>query len=85
MKKLAFFALSIISIILIFPVYSSVVGQEGKQYSQLRVNSERIEKRIRELAEYGKNPHGGIDRVAFSEADIQGRSYIMSVMKEKSG
>jgi len=82
MKKLAFFALSIISIILIIPVFGSVIGQEGQQYSQLRVDSNRIKKRIMELAEYGKNPHGGIDRVAFSEADIQGRAYIISVMKE---
>ncbi len=82
MKKLAFIALSILSIILIFLLCGSFASQKGQQYSHLRVNSNRIENRIMELAEFGKNRHGRIDRVAFSEADILGRKYIMSIMQE---
>jgi N-carbamoyl-L-amino-acid hydrolase len=48
----------------------------------LRVNAKRLEQGILALAEFGKNPQGGVSRVAFSEADIQGRSYIMSLMRE---
>lgn len=48
----------------------------------LRVNSARIEQRILRLAEFGKNPQGGVSRVAFSEADSQGRAYIKSLMRE---
>ena len=48
----------------------------------LRVNSARIEQRILRLAEFGKNPQGGVSRVAFSEADSRGRAYIMSLMRE---
>ena len=48
---------------------------------QLRVNSERLEQRIVNLAEFGKGPNGN-QRVAFSDADIQGREYVMSLMKE---
>jgi N-carbamoyl-L-amino-acid hydrolase len=48
----------------------------------LRVNASRIEQRILALSQFGKNPQGGVSRVAFSEADIQGRSYIISLMRE---
>ena len=48
----------------------------------LRVNTKRIEQRILALAEFGKNPQGGVSRVAFSEADIQGRTYVISLMRE---
>lgn len=41
-----------------------------------------MERHILELAAFGKNPEGGVSRVAFSEADIQGRAYIMSIMEQ---
>ncbi|MEE9169885.1 MAG: Zn-dependent hydrolase [bacterium] len=50
--------------------------------SNLRVNARRIEQRILGLSQFGKNPQGGVSRVAFSEADIRGRDYIMSLMRE---
>jgi N-carbamoyl-L-amino-acid hydrolase len=34
------------------------------------------------LAEYGKNPQGGVSRVAYSEADLKGRQYVMSLMRD---
>jgi N-carbamoyl-L-amino-acid hydrolase len=52
------------------------------EFTNLRVNAERIEQRIKELSEFGRNPEGGVSRVAFSEADVQGREYIMSLMRE---
>jgi N-carbamoyl-L-amino-acid hydrolase len=55
------------------------VNHTGKN---LRVNSKRIEYRISELSKFGRIPQGGINRVAFSEADIQARQYIMSLMPE---
>ncbi|MGH7601136.1 MAG: Zn-dependent hydrolase, partial [bacterium] len=48
----------------------------------LRVNTKRLEQRILALAEFGKNPFGGVSRVAFSEADIQGRNYVIALMRE---
>ncbi len=60
----------------------SSASQKGPESGLLRVNSQRIEKRIMELAEFGQDPRGGISRVAFSEADIQGRAYIMTLMHE---
>ncbi len=34
------------------------------------------------LGNYGKNPEGGVSRVAFSLADIEGREYMMQLMKD---
>ena len=82
MKKFWLYAIFIILSALILLHSMSSAGKKGAEYGQLRVNSQRIEKRIMELAEFGKDPRGGISRVAFSDADIQGRAYIMAIMKE---
>ena len=34
------------------------------------------------LSQYGKNPQGGVSRVAYSEADRQGRQYAMQLMRD---
>ena len=51
-------------------------------FKELRINGKRLEQRISKLAEFGKNDQGGVSRVAFSDADIQGRDYLLSLMKE---
>src|SRR5262245_8906810 len=48
----------------------------------LRVNGPRISDHIQQLAEFGKNPQGGVSRVAYSEADKQGREYVVGLMRE---
>lgn len=50
--------------------------------SQLRVNSQRVNKRLAELSQFGKTPEGGTHRLAYSEADLQGREYAMKLMRE---
>ena len=50
--------------------------------SQLRVNGKRIMEHILALAEFGKNPQGGVSRVAYSEADKQGREYVLGLMRD---
>jgi len=46
-----------------------------------RGNALRMEERILALGKYGTNPQGGVSRVAYSAADIAGRAYVMSLMK----
>lgn len=48
----------------------------------VQVNEDRIEKRIFELAEFGKNEKGENYRVAYSDGDVAGRSYFMDLMKK---
>src|SRR5688572_3252466 len=50
--------------------------------SQLRVNGRRVNDHLRELSEFGKNPQGGVSRVAYSDADLKGREYAMKLMRE---
>ncbi len=50
--------------------------------SEMRVSRDRIEARILELSRFGRNPEGGVSRVAFSDADIAGRDYVMGLMRE---
>jgi N-carbamoyl-L-amino-acid hydrolase len=47
----------------------------------LRVNGKRIMDHILALAEFGKNPQGGASRVAYSDADKQGREYVLGLMR----
>jgi N-carbamoyl-L-amino-acid hydrolase len=48
---------------------------------QLRVNGTRLNQHLKELSEFGKNPQGGVSRVAYSEADRQGREYVIGLMR----
>jgi N-carbamoyl-L-amino-acid hydrolase len=47
----------------------------------MRVSGNRLNRRIAELAEFGKTPEGGVSRVAFSDEDIEGRRYAMNIMR----
>jgi N-carbamoyl-L-amino-acid hydrolase len=60
----------------------SQVAGETRPEAGLRVDADRIEQRIHALARFGANPQGGVSRLAFGEADIEGRGYIVSLMKE---
>jgi N-carbamoyl-L-amino-acid hydrolase len=45
------------------------------------VNGPRIVEHLTALSQFGKNPQGGVSRVAYSEADRQGREYAMGLMR----
>lgn len=49
--------------------------------SPIRVNGRRIDDHLIALSKFGANPQGGVSRVAYSEADLQGRAYAISLMK----
>ena len=46
------------------------------------VDGARLNRRLRELAPFGRTPEGGISRVAFSAADRSARELAMSWMRE---
>ncbi len=60
----------------------SQATEEQPPRADLRVDAARIEDRILALGRFGQNPQGGVSRVAFGEADIEGRRYVMALMKE---
>jgi len=49
--------------------------------TQLRINDARLLAHIKTLAEFGRNPQGGVSRVAYSDFDRQGREYAQGLMK----
>lgn len=59
-----------------------VAPVKGTRAPALRVDGERINRQIQELAQFGKNPYGGVSRVAYSEFDRQGREWAMTVMRD---
>jgi N-carbamoyl-L-amino-acid hydrolase len=46
------------------------------------VNGARLNSHLALLAEYGRNPEGGVTRLAYSDADKAGREYAMQLMRE---
>jgi N-carbamoyl-L-amino-acid hydrolase len=63
---------------------SSIIAQSaastGTGESLITVNKERLENYIITLANYGKDDNGETSRVAFSDADLQGRDYVLGLM-----
>ena len=46
------------------------------------VNAARLESTLKALSAFGAEPEGGVSRVGFSQADLDGRSYVMGLMRE---
>ena len=57
-------------------------GQGAVAAPSLRVDGDRINRQLVELSAFGRNPYGGVSRVAYSEFDRQGRDWAMGVMRE---
>ncbi len=47
-----------------------------------QINGDRLNLHLRELSEFGKNPQGGVSRVGYTDADRQGREFVMRRMRE---
>lgn len=59
-----------------------MTAKEDNIVKNLRVNPERLHHRLMELAKIGEIPDGGVSRVAFTREDIQGRGFIIALMKK---
>lgn len=46
-----------------------------------RVNGDRVIEHLNAMGAIGKNPGGGYDRIAYTEADRQGRDYVIGLMR----
>src|SRR5690242_11495848 len=61
---------------------SPLVAHAQANTKELRVRGPRIMQHLEALSQYGKNPQGGVSRVAYSDADRQARQYAMGLMRE---
>ena len=58
----------------------AALPQQGN-WKSWRVNGSRANKHLTDLSQFGANPQGGVSRVAFSDADVSGRRFMMELMK----
>lgn len=66
---------------LVFMGMGVLWGTWGHAEELPSANAERMESRIIALSQFGANSDGGVDRVAYSKADIESRGYIMGLMR----
>ena len=46
------------------------------------INAPRLQGWLRDMSQLGAREDGGVDRVAFSDADVEGRAFVRSLMEE---
>ena len=49
------------------------------------INADRLRKSLESLSEYGRNPEGGVSRVAWTEPDIQARRFVIDKLMSGIG
>jgi len=72
----------LVSLFCIYVVVLQCLHASAQAPSTLRVNAQRIHEHLSALSKFGANPQGGVSRVAYSDADLQGRNYAISLMKQ---
>jgi N-carbamoyl-L-amino-acid hydrolase len=65
-----------------FAVLSLFPTMPALAETSLEASAARMENRIETLSQFGRNTDGGVDRVAYSDADLAGRAYIIDEMKK---
>lgn len=68
-----------LNLLIAVPALRSLTQQASPQ---LRINGERLNAHLRELAQFGKTAEGGTSRVAYSDVDLAARQYAMKLMRE---
>lgn len=64
------------------PAVAAAQAAGPQSRGALRVNGARVNGHLAELSKFGRNPQGGVSRVAYSDADRDGRAYVMQLMRE---
>ncbi|MCL1632145.1 Zn-dependent hydrolase [Sporolactobacillus sp. CPB3-1] len=60
-----------------------MTNELSRKISPITVNEERIAGRLNQLAQYGINDHGGIDRSLGSRADMDARAWLKDLWKRE--
>ena len=63
-------------------VLVAAVGWTAEGENEVKVNADRLNQRFTDLSQYGKNPAGGMDRFAFSDADIESRPFLKQSLED---
>ncbi|MCX6214457.1 Zn-dependent hydrolase [Spirosoma sp.] len=68
--------------LLVCLILVSSVARAQVPLLSLKINPQRIQTRLLELSKIGELPNGGVGRVAYSKADLEGRAYFIALMKK---
>jgi beta-ureidopropionase / N-carbamoyl-L-amino-acid hydrolase len=49
---------------------------------KLHINSQRLQGALEKLSEFGRNPEGGVTRLAYSDIELPAREYVIGLMKQ---
>ena len=67
--------------LILFSVALLIALPTLRSQSSPRVNDDRVMEHVTAMAAIGKDPDGGYSRVAYTEADRQGREFVMGLMR----
>lgn len=70
-----------VSLVFFIGLFQPSAALDSPADAVAKASADRMEMRIKALSQFGKNADGGVDRVAYSDADLQGRAYIISELK----
>ena len=59
----------------------SLLAFQTRALPEVRVDGGRLNRHLGELARFGRTLDGGISRVAYSDADLEGRAFAMELMR----
>lgn len=62
-------------------ILATVAILSAAEEPELKVNGDRLNQRFADLAQFGMNPDGGMDRFAFSDADVESRTFLKRSME----
>lgn len=54
---------------------------QAPDWKSWRVDGPRLNRHLADLSRFGRNPQGGVSRVAFSPADVEGRTFALDLMR----
>jgi len=60
----------------------ALLGAASATAAELRIDGGRLNDQLRELSAFGRTDAGGVSRIAYGDADLAGRSYVMGLMRE---
>src|SRR5713101_7453213 len=72
---------SVLAFVLVICLAPAAVQENKSAAAGRHVDPQRLRETLEKLSEYGRNPDGGVTRLAFSEADMAAREYAMSLMR----
>ena len=86
MRPRAFIVLAILSSPLISASAQSVPSSgspvQSSATSKFHINSQRLQRTIEKLSEFGRNPEGGVTRLGYSDTELAADQYVIQLMKQ---